>query len=283
MLSYTNLQYSKIPDRPHRPTSSLDSPGGEKPVIKVTVIPNNTFVKRKKKGWSKRIQNTVSNQESSIKSENVYLVIKNRKREKVYEIKGTGSAEFSKIPNRRQSKNENISVKHDVKQLLKSLNMDTKRKKGRIKRPTGDDEEEVEDELFERYSGPRRCTCSKEIGSYDILAHTMGPTQIEQNVKQHLKSFHEKKMRNMGQIQLPNADMPSEEEPFEKITYDCKCQPRNTGTAYQLHKKGQVKITGKLGLNHDDQYVLQCDASIDDQPCKFAMLIEYVTHVALYY
>lgn len=268
VLSYTNLQFSKVSD--HR-TSSIDDPETVKPVIKVTVIPNNTSVKRKKRSGTKRIESTVSNQESSIKSENVYLVIKNRKHEKVFEVKSSGSAEFSKRNNRRQLKNEEFSVKQNVKQLLKSLNMDTKKKKGRRKRATGEDEEEYEDEQFERYSGTGRCTCSRPIGSYDIFANTMVPAQMEQNVKQHLKSLQEKKMRNVGKIQLQSEEMPSEEEPFEKITYDCKCQPFNAGTAYQSSKKGQVKITGKLGLNHDDQYVLQCDASIDDQPCKFSI------------
>lgn len=266
VLSYTNLQFSKVADHC---TSSIDEPEIVKPVIKVTVIPNSTSAKRKKRSCSKKIESTVSNQESSIKSENVYLVIKNRKHEKVFEVKGTGSAEFSKYNKRRQLKNEEISVKQNVQQLLKSLNMDTKKKKGRRKRSTGEDEEEFDDEQFERYTSTGRCTCSRQIGSYDIFANTMVPAQLEQNVKQHLKSLHEKKMRNVVKTQLANVEMPSEEEPFEKITYDCKCQPLNAGNAYQPPKKGQVKITGKLGLNHDDQYVLQCDASIDDQPCKF--------------
>lgn len=269
-MSYTNLQFSKVPDC----TSSINDSEIVKPVVKVTVIPNNTSVKRKKRSCSKKIESTVSNQESSIKSENVYLVIKNRKHEKVFEVKGTGSAEFSKFCNRRhQSKHDEISVKQNVQQLLKSLNMDTKKKKGRRKRSTGDVEEEFDDEQFERYSGTGRCTCSRQIGSYDIFTNTIAPAQMEQNVKQHLKSLQEKKMRNMGKIQLVNEEMPSEEEPFEKITYDCKCQPFNVGTPYQSPKKGQVKITGKLGLNHDDQYVLQCDASIDNQPCKFLIKI----------
>lgn len=266
VLSYTNLQFSKVSD--HR-TLSVDDTEIVKPVIKVTVIPNNISVKPKKRSCPKRIESTVSNQESSVKSENVYLIIKNRKHKKVFELKGTGSAEFSKYNNRRRSKNEEISVKQNVKELLKSLNMDTKKKKGRRKRLTGEDEEEFDDEQFERYSGTGRCTCSRQIGSYDIFANTLAPTQMDQNVKQHLKKLHEKKMRNVGKIQLLNEELPSEEEPFEKITYDCKCQPFNAGTLYQSPKKGQVKITGKLGLNHDDQYVLQCDASIDDQPCKF--------------
>lgn len=264
VLSYTNLQYSKVTDRP---ATQIKSSEDVKPLIKVTIIPNttlNTSVKRKKASCSKRIQSTVSNHESSIKSENVYLVIKNRKREKVFEIKGTGSAD-SKIAGSRQAKYETISVKSDVKRLLNSLNMDTKKKKGRIKRHTGEDED-VEDEQFERYAGPGRCSCSREIGSYDIFTSTMAPTLMKQNVKQQHRSFHEKKLRNARQ--LPDSEMPFEEELFEKITYDCKCLPSNAGTAYQTPKKGQVKITGKLGLNHDDQYVLQCNASIDDQPCK---------------
>lgn len=271
VLSYTNLQFSKVSDHC---TSTTDEPEIAKPVIKVTIIPNNTSAKRKKRSRSNRIESTVSNQESSIKSENVYLVIKNRKHDKGFEIKGSGSAEFTKFNNRHQSKNEEISVKQNVRQLLKSLNMDTKKKKGRRKRPTGEDEEEFDDEQFERYTSTGRCTCSRQIGSYDIFANTAASGEMEQNVKQHLKSLHEKKMRNVGKIQIASVEMPSEEEPFEKITYDCKCQPFNAGTAYQSPKKGQVKITGKLGLNHDDQYVLQCDASIDDQPCKLSIKIQ---------
>lgn len=274
VLSYTNLQFSKIPD--YR-TSPVDDPEIVKPVIKITVTPNKTSANRKKRICSKKIESSVSNQESSIKSENVYLVIKNRKHQKVYEVKGTGSAEFSKSNYKYRSKHEEICVRQNVQQLLKSLNMDTKKKKGRRKRPTGEEEEEFDDEQCERYSGTGRCTCSRQIGSYDIFANTMAPALMEQNVKQHLKSLHEKKMKNLGKIQHVTEEMPSEEEPFEKLTYDCKCQPFNAETGYHPSKKGQVKITGKLGLNHHDQYVLQCDASVDNQPCKFSIKIAITT------
>lgn len=63
---------------------------------------------------------------------------------------------------------------------------------------------------------------------------------------------------------------------FGKETTVCHC-PVVTTTSQKKAKnyrsdvetnKSRVKITGRLGLNEDDKYVLNCAATIDDEPSK---------------
>ncbi|XP_049879675.1 uncharacterized protein LOC126376393 [Pectinophora gossypiella] len=134
--SYNNLQY-KSSINP-RPVHGLK----QRPLIKVTVIPNNSSVQklRKRRSCTKKVQTTVSNQENSIKAKNVYLVVAGKKREKVYEIKTTGSAEFSNN-HLNYTKNDDHAVEENIKKFLNSLNMD-KRKKSRKKSEESDNDDE---------------------------------------------------------------------------------------------------------------------------------------------
>lgn len=147
-MSYTNLQYSNnqnksqptnqpYRDRPHQnEPKPANQPNRERPLIKVTVIPNNSAetqtAKSRKCSHRAKVQSTVSNQENSIKAKNVYLVVAGRKREKIYELKTTGSAEFS---NNIHSKDEDATIEQvtHFKKLISSLNMDKKKKKAKKK------------------------------------------------------------------------------------------------------------------------------------------------------
>ncbi|KAJ8712934.1 hypothetical protein PYW08_008238 [Mythimna loreyi] len=107
----------------------------EKPLIQVTVIPKTDQVQaakllRRRRYIPRKIQNTASNHENSIQTKNVYLIVAGRRREKVYEIKTTGSAKFS-TDHDSYSKNEDTPIAEltNFKQLIRSLNMDKKKKK----------------------------------------------------------------------------------------------------------------------------------------------------------
>lgn len=106
----------------------------DKPLIKVTVIPKsdkNTASKlfRKQRIVTKTIQTTSSNHENSIQTKHVYLVVAGRKKEKIYEIKATGSEKFET----QIIKDDAIENSGYFKQFINNLNMERKRKKEKRK------------------------------------------------------------------------------------------------------------------------------------------------------
>lgn len=112
----------------------------EVPLIKVTVIPKpagtqTSRVLHKRKQIVKRIQSTISNRESSVRSKNIYLVVAGHRTDKIYEIKTTESEKFSNNQSSSYLKYEDIPLKKlsDYKDIIQSLNMERKRKKDRRK------------------------------------------------------------------------------------------------------------------------------------------------------
>ncbi|XP_039751787.1 uncharacterized protein LOC120627806 isoform X1 [Pararge aegeria] len=107
----------------------------DKPTIEVTVVPREaetlTKVFNKHRRKTKVLQSTISNQESSIKSQNIYFMVKGKRREKVYEIKSSESTNFSN--NFLNARYEDISLEQitNSKQLLSSLNMEKKKRKNK--------------------------------------------------------------------------------------------------------------------------------------------------------
>nr|XP_034828006.1 uncharacterized protein LOC117985409 [Maniola hyperantus] len=112
----------------------------DKPMIKVTVIPKTTKTQTSKvfnkhRERTKKLQNTVSNQESSIKSQNVYFMVKGKRREKVFELKSTESTNLSN--NFFNTQYEDISIQQitNSKRLISSLNMEKKKHKNKKTEP----------------------------------------------------------------------------------------------------------------------------------------------------
>ncbi|XP_013167944.1 PREDICTED: uncharacterized protein LOC106117956 isoform X2 [Papilio xuthus] len=125
-----------IPD-----TLYKDDTSSEIPLIKVTVIPKHVDTQtsrqfNKRRQTVKRAQSTVSNQESSLRSKNIYLVVTGRKADKIYEIKTTGSEKLSTNQSSSRIKYEDISLKklHNYKHVIDSLNMDKKKKRDKKKK-----------------------------------------------------------------------------------------------------------------------------------------------------
>ncbi|KAF9406619.1 hypothetical protein HW555_013076, partial [Spodoptera exigua] len=99
IVSYTSLQQPEN-DTPSVLKTERSPNPVEKPLIKVTVIPKTDQIQtakllRRRRYVPKRVQSTTSNHENSIQTKNVYLIVAGRRREKIYEIKTTGSAKLS--------------------------------------------------------------------------------------------------------------------------------------------------------------------------------------------
>lgn len=112
----------------------------EVPLIKVTVKPKTAGIQtsrvlNKRKQIVKRIQSTISNRESSIRSKNIYLVVAGKRSDKIYEIKTTESEKISSNQSSSYLKYEDVSLKKltNYKHIIQSLNMEKKRKKDRKK------------------------------------------------------------------------------------------------------------------------------------------------------
>lgn len=111
----------------------------DKPLIKVTVIPKTDKVQaakflRRRRYLPKSVHSTTSNHENSIQTKNVYLIVAGRRKEKIYEIKTTGSAKLSSDYD-SYAKDEEIPISEltNFKRLIQSLNMDRKKKKKETK------------------------------------------------------------------------------------------------------------------------------------------------------
>jgi hypothetical protein len=137
VLSYTSL-YSTDQGEDIKATHKI--PGHqEKPIIKVTVIPKTkqtqtSSIFRKRKSLGKRVQCSVSNHENSVHAKNLYLVVAGSKREKVYEIKTTGSVTLNKPCNYSRDKDIPLEQISSLKLVLDSLNMDQKSKREKKKK-----------------------------------------------------------------------------------------------------------------------------------------------------
>uniref|UniRef100_A0A2A4JW51 Uncharacterized protein n=1 Tax=Heliothis virescens TaxID=7102 RepID=A0A2A4JW51_HELVI len=136
---YSIVSYTSLP--PEQDASSVQeldknqNNNSEKPLIKVTVIPKTDHIQtakllRRRRFAPKRVQSTASNHENSVQTKNVYLIVAGRRREKIYEIKTTGSAKLS-TDHDSYAKDDEIPVKElsNFKHLIQSLNMDRKKKK----------------------------------------------------------------------------------------------------------------------------------------------------------
>ncbi|CAH0595306.1 unnamed protein product [Chrysodeixis includens] len=135
VLSYTSLQQPADDEVAKLIKPDLKQNPSEKPLIKVTVIPRTDHVQtakllRKRRFVPKRVSSTTSNQENSVQTKNVYLIVAGRRREKIYEIKTTGSTKLS-TDHDSHAKNDELPIKElsNFKHLIESLNMDRKKKK----------------------------------------------------------------------------------------------------------------------------------------------------------
>ncbi|XP_075984028.1 uncharacterized protein LOC142981802 [Anticarsia gemmatalis] len=124
VVSYTAFRTPKeIAEKP----SKLQRKSKSKPLIKVTVIPKKDQVQtarllRKRRRSPKNIQSSTSNQDNSVQTKNVYLIVAGRRRDKIYEIKTTGSATVS-----NESDNyEDFPIERltSIKHFMRSLNME---------------------------------------------------------------------------------------------------------------------------------------------------------------
>ncbi|XP_063833056.1 uncharacterized protein LOC135082222 isoform X1 [Ostrinia nubilalis] len=166
VLSYSNLLGPRLQNPSTFPTHLPNSK--EKPLIKVTVIPKTSQTQasnaiKRRLNLPKRIHTTVSNQENSIQTKNVYLVVKGRKREKVYEIKTTGSAKFANTRSKNSLKDEVIPLEQlsSLKLVLDSLNMDREKDTLRIGKPNN-----IDDYLVFSRTGNERfeeCRCPNAV------------------------------------------------------------------------------------------------------------------------
>ncbi|KAG6443003.1 hypothetical protein O3G_MSEX002680 [Manduca sexta] len=133
---YSVVSYTSLLRANRNPSSELTT--RDKPLIKVTVIPKShqtqTSKHRRRTPTTNKIQNTVSNHE--IHTKNLYLVVAGRKKEKVYEIKTTGSAKFSAetIKHRIHYNDKSVKDRSSIKQIIQSLNMDKKKRKGKFRK-----------------------------------------------------------------------------------------------------------------------------------------------------
>lgn len=103
----------------------------------MTVIPKGDQIQTakfltKRRHTLKKVQSTLSNQENSVQTKNLYLVVAGRKKDKIYEIKTTGSATFSSDQtDYSNNKNDEFSIEDltNVKHLIQSLDMGQNKKK----------------------------------------------------------------------------------------------------------------------------------------------------------
>lgn len=145
----------------------------EKPLIKVTVIPKTDQIQtskllRKRRYVPKKIQSTTSNHENSVQTKNVYLIVAGRRREKIYEIKTTGSAKFSSDHD-SYIKDDEIPIKElsNFKHLIQSLNMDRKKKKEKKEKKALMDSSDAPQQTQQtsadwRYPSCKDCLCGDE-------------------------------------------------------------------------------------------------------------------------
>ncbi|XP_059048763.1 uncharacterized protein LOC131843988 [Achroia grisella] len=150
----------------------------ERPLIKVTVIPKSvqtqtSNVFKRRSNYRKNIHATLSNQESSIRTRNVYLDVAGRNRDKTYDIKNVGSAKFSRN-NLIDNTNNNISLEqiNCLKQVISSLNMDKKKKKDNNKNnETGSNKLEMSQKIGNTYKNDKlfRCCYCPDFGKSDVV------------------------------------------------------------------------------------------------------------------
>ncbi|XP_068623868.1 uncharacterized protein [Battus philenor] len=144
----------------------------EIPLIKVTVIPKTvetqtSRVFNKRRQIVKRVQSTISNQESSLRSKNIYLVVTGRKADKIYEIKTTGSEKLSSSQTSSRVKYEDISLNKlsNYKKVIESLNMDKKKKRDKKKKTGSPQRNDSRSSLINEIFGGagitlQECICS---------------------------------------------------------------------------------------------------------------------------
>ncbi|CAB3246152.1 unnamed protein product [Arctia plantaginis] len=198
VLSYTNLHSCLNKATSDRISNRVDSKS--KPLIKVTVIPKTDQIKtakslRKRRNIPKRAQSTPSNHENSIKTNNLYLVIAGR-RNKIYEIKTTGSATFSSDPvdNYIYSKDDiSIDGLSNVKYLIQSLDMDKRQKQ--VTKEYNTDEIEKTD-----LASKDTCQCeSKGIDTYEAK-------ETKGNLESDKKQSNRSRVRIYGQLGVTDDD-----------------------------------------------------------------------------
>ncbi|XP_022832039.1 uncharacterized protein LOC111360367 [Spodoptera litura] len=169
IVSYTSLQH---PDNetPSVLKSERSPNPVEKPLIKVTVIPKTDQIQtakllRRRRYVPKKIQSTTSNHENSVQTKNVYLIVAGRRREKIYEIKTTGSAKLSSDHD-SYIRDDDIPIKElsNFKHLIQSLNMDrNKKKEKKEKKALMDNSDAPQQTSVEwRYPSCQDCLCGDE-------------------------------------------------------------------------------------------------------------------------
>ncbi|PZC83459.1 hypothetical protein B5X24_HaOG207442 [Helicoverpa armigera] len=167
IVSYTSLH-------PEQDTSSVheldrNQNNSEKPLIKVTVIPKTDHIQtakllRRRRYAPKRVQSTSSNHENSVQTKNVYLIVAGRRREKIYEIKTTGSAKLS-TDHDSYTKDDEIPIKElsNFKHLIQSLNMDRKKKKEKKETVENLEVPPAQDSIdWQGYPDCQNCICMKD-------------------------------------------------------------------------------------------------------------------------
>ncbi|CAH0696756.1 unnamed protein product [Spodoptera exigua] len=169
IVSYTSLQQPEN-DTPSVLKTERSPNPVEKPLIKVTVIPKTDQIQtakllRRRRYVPKRVQSTTSNHENSIQTKNVYLIVAGRRREKIYEIKTTGSAKLS-TDHDSYIKDDEIPIKElsNFKHLIQSLNMDRKKKKEKKEKKALMDKIEAPPQASVewRYPSCQDCLCGDE-------------------------------------------------------------------------------------------------------------------------
>lgn len=171
-----------------------------KPLIKVTVIPKTDQLKtakllKKRRNIPKTAQSTPSNHENSFRTNNLYLVVAGR-RNKIYEIKTTGSATFSSDPaeNYIYSKDD-ISIQglSNVKHLIQSLDMD------KIKKHT---KKEYNTNKIERTDLASKDICQYESKGVDPY----GTEDAEENLDSGRRQLNKNRVRIYGQLGVTDDD-----------------------------------------------------------------------------
>lgn len=234
---------------------------GDKPLIKVTVIPKKkqkqsqtvTNVQRKRK----KNPSKISNPDTSINTKNVYVVVAGRKREKVYQINTlnnetccAGPGGMTCLGKRNKSEyTTNTDYIRDCEKLKEFFNSSMQRYIETTKKKDKEVSVDFEDTC------DHDCCCShKSKAKPGNHKRTRGPgadrlkrdnsiTQSDDSVTSSVKFTNEQRVILTRPKQLCD-----------------ECRPH----------KSRIRISGRLGLTEDDNYVLKCNATLDDKPSKYS-------------
>ncbi|XP_073948659.1 uncharacterized protein [Choristoneura fumiferana] len=251
VLSFTNIlqtNNSVYGDFDEKFTSPSD-----KPLIKVTVIPKNkqkqsqtatnTQRRRKKNPYK------ISNPDTSINTKNVYVVVAGRKREKVYQINTLN--------------NETCCAGPDGLTCL------GKRNKSEYTTPTDyiRDCERLRDffnSSMQRYLDTGKKQDREVSADYadDPCVHDCRCSNNEKAKPSYRRS------RRSGDEKLKRDSITQSDESVTRMTNEqgvLTRQPKQLCDECRPHKS-RIRISGRLGLTDNDNYVLKCNATVDDKP-----------------